>query len=92
MPGKATEECPRAAGGAHPRLAGMAQLALTMGPPTQAGWSAVTDRGEVVEVPRAAVQGIRPAAGQRVVASLDETGVIVSVSIGGTRVGLPGTD
>ncbi|MGA4668233.1 hypothetical protein ACPCG0_00285 [Propionibacteriaceae bacterium Y1923] len=67
----------------------MTQQMLTLGPATESGWSAVTDRGERVEVPRAVAGDLRPVTGQRVVAELDEQGSITRITIGGTGVGLP---
>lgn len=67
----------------------MALFALTIGAPTPTGWVAVTDRGERVEVPLTAAADWRPAMGQRVVATTDAADVIVSISVGGTSVGLP---
>lgn len=68
----------------------MPLLALTLGRPTGTGWTAVTDHGERIEVPASAAAGLAPVTGQRVLASLDERGAVVRVTIGGTRVGLPG--
>lgn len=68
----------------------MALIALTIAQPTETGWTAITDRGELVEVPAAAVApGLHPALGQRVVASTDDEAMIVAITIGGTGVGLP---
>ena len=66
-------------------------LALTIGRRTDQGWAAVTDRGELVEVPAGTAAGLVLATGQRVLADLDDVGAVVSVSIGGTSVGLPRT-
>ena len=67
----------------------MALLSLTIGQPTDSGWVAVTDHGERFDVPASAAVGLAPATGQRVVASIDDQGAVVRISIGGTSVGLP---